>query len=123
MFEGIPYPDLRIDSVDWSHRAEHIRTRSGRYGESEFDVEPEWATEAALDDRRLVGAGTSNGSVQVVGRSGSAPGREPRATGRVLKIWLVPKEHPPSSGDWWGASACDGNEADRREYERHAEDD
>lgn len=121
LFEGIPYAELRIDSVDWFHRAEHIRTRSQRYGLDEFDVEPEWATEAALDPRRLIGPGTSQTSVQVVGWSASAPGREAGVGGRVLKVWLVPKDHPPTSGSWWGASACDGNSNDRKAYRGEAE--
>lgn len=116
LFEGIPYSQLRIDSVDWEHRAEYIRTRSTRYGPNEFDVEPEWATEAALDPDRLIGRGTSTTSIQVVGRSRTALGRIPEEVGRVLKVWLVPKDHPPVSGDWWGASACDGNERDRQAY-------
>jgi hypothetical protein len=118
LFEGIPYSQLRIDSVDREHRAEHIRTRSTRYGPGEFDVEPEWATEAALDPQRLVGRGTSATSIQVVGCSQSAPVRVPEEVGRVLKVWLVPKDHPPVSGDWWGASACEGNERDRQMYGR-----
>ena len=118
LFEGIFYADLRIDSVDWFHRAEHIRTRSERYGPDEFDVEPEWATEAALDPRRLIGPGTSKTSVQVVGWSDSAPGRVPGTTGRVLKVWLVPKEHPPTGGAWWGASACDGSTQDQEHYRK-----
>jgi hypothetical protein len=118
LFEGIRYSQLRIDSVDWEHTAEHIRTRSTRYGPKEFDVEPEWATEAALDPQRLVGSGTSTTSIQVVGLSQAAPGRAPEEVGRVLKVWLVPKDHPPTSGDWWGASACAGNKNDRQAYEK-----
>jgi hypothetical protein len=118
LFEGIPYAQLQIDSVDWEHRAEYIRTRSARYGPGEFDVEPEWATEAALDPQRLVGRGSSATSIQVIGRSQSAPGRTPAEVGRVLKVWLVPKDHPPASGDWWGASACDGNKKDQQVYGR-----
>jgi hypothetical protein len=75
LFEGILYPELRIDSVDWLHREQHIRTRSQRGGPHELDIEPAWATEAALDPRRLVGEGSSKTSIQVVGWSGSAPGR------------------------------------------------
>lgn len=116
LFEGIPYSQLRIDSVDWLHRAEHIRTRSIRHGSDQFEIEPEWATEAALDPKRLVGHGSSDTSIQVVGWSQSAPGRTQGQTGRVLKVWLVPKDHPPASGDWWGASACEGNARNRREY-------
>lgn len=120
--EGVPYDELRIDDVDWSHRADHIRSRSARYGPGEFDVEPEWATEAALDPQRLVGPGGGR-SVEVVGYSPSAPARGREGTGRVLKVWLVPKEDPGEAprGAWWGASACDGNERDRRDYWEEAQ--
>jgi hypothetical protein len=115
-FEGIPYSSLPIDTVDWEHRGDYIRSRSLRKGSTEFDVEPEWATEAALDRDRLVGPGTSSTSVEIVGWSASAPARLGTGKGRVLKVWLVPKDHPPR-GDWWGANACDGNQRDRRDYE------
>lgn len=52
-YQGIPLTELRIEAVDWTHRAEHIRHRSTRHG----------PTEAALDARRLVavrGAGPSS---------------------------------------------------------------
>lgn len=49
-YGGIPIRGLRIDSIEWTdERAEHIRTRTKRIGPGEFDIEPEWATEAALD--------------------------------------------------------------------------
>lgn len=32
----------------------------------------------------------------------------------VLKVWLVPKDL--ERGYWWGASACDANDGDRRQY-------
>ncbi len=117
-FLGVPYPDLRIDAVDWEHRGDHIRTRSERYGAAEFNVEPEWASEAALDPDRIVGPGTSATSIEVVGMSSSAPARSGECNGRVLKVWLVPKDQAgsPPSGDWWGASACDANDRDRRDY-------
>ncbi len=115
-FEGIPYGDLPRESVDWTHRGEHIRTRSHRKGPREFDVDPVWATEAALDPRALIGPGSSASSVEVIGYSSSAPAREGTGTGRILKVWLVPKDRPPS-GAWWGASACDANDHDRRVYD------
>lgn len=114
-FEGIPYEDLPRESVDWEHRAEHIRTRSTRKGPHEFDVEPEWATEAALDPEALVGPGSSPTCIEVIGLSPSAPAADANGHGRVLKVWLVPKSHPPS-GDWCGASACAGNEQDVAAY-------
>jgi hypothetical protein len=119
-FEGIPYSALPIDSVDWTHRADHVRERTIRYGATEFNLEPEWATEAALDENRLVGQGSSATSVEVVGLSVSAPPRGPADPGRVVKVWLVPKDHPPK-GDWWGATACEGNARDRRDYWEEAQ--
>ena len=50
-YEGRPLDELPVNEVDWSHRGDHIRTRTKRYPDrpEEFDVEPEWATEAALE--------------------------------------------------------------------------
>jgi hypothetical protein len=92
-FDGIPYGNLPIDSVDWEHRGEYIRTRSARKGRREFDVRPEWATEAALDPAGLVGPGGSQSgeTIKVIGYS---PG-----SGRVLTILLLSKDNP-SKGDW-----------------------
>lgn len=83
-----------------------------------FDVEPEWATEAVSDPRRLVGsAGSRSGlTVKVLGWSSSAPSRTGEAWGRLLKVIVAPKDHPPA-GRWWGATAMEANEADRRRYE------
>ncbi len=54
-YDGIAVPDLRINSVEWTRgQAGHIRTRSSRYAGA-FDIEPEWATEAALDPARRFG--------------------------------------------------------------------
>ncbi len=85
-----------------------------RYGPTDFDVEPEWATEAATDPDRIVGPGGKR-SIEVVGLSPSAPGRD-GDSGRLLKVWLVPKT-TAEAGDWWGASACEANERDRRDYD------
>ena len=101
--------ELPIESVDWEHRADYIRQRSQRKrSPKEFNVEPEWATEAALDRKRLVGDSGSEKSVsiQVIGYSAAA--------GRVLTVLLVPKDHPPA-GDWWGAKAYAASDADERD--------
>lgn len=111
--------DLAIESVDWTHRGEHIRARSQRYGRSEFDVEPEWATEAALDPSRLIDR-SSEHSIVVLGLSPSAPPKDPQDEGRLLKVWLVPKDL--DRGDWWGASACEANASDRRKYWEKADE-
>jgi hypothetical protein len=103
-YEGIRLDDLPIEYVDWQHRAEHIRSRSSR-NLGDFDVDPEWGTEAVLDPLRMVRM-TDGRAIAVVGFS---PGAE-----RVLKVWLVPKDL--RYGEWWGASACEANRRDRRDY-------
>ena len=119
-YDGVPYADLVFAEVDWSEAAEHIRQRSGRKGlPDELDIEPEWATEALADPRRLVGsAGSRSGlTVKVLGWSPSAPSRDkPSQFGRLLKVVVAPKDHPPA-GRWWGATAMDANDADRKRYE------
>jgi hypothetical protein len=114
-FQGVPYDDLPIEAVDWEHRADHLRDRTMRYGDGEVNLEPEWATEAALDPKRLVGPGSSKTSIEVIGFSPSAPAAVTGQSGRVLKVWLVPKGDL-QSGEWWGASACVGNGRNQREY-------
>lgn len=93
-YEGIPLSELRIDIIEWTpERSAHIRTRSARYARpNEFDVEPEWATEAALDPVRLVST-TAGKSIEVIGLSRSAPPRQASQDGRLLKVWLYPKDH------------------------------
>ena len=52
-FDGIPVGELPIDEVVWSEeRAKHIRTRTERKGPVEINIEPLWASEAALDPNR-----------------------------------------------------------------------
>lgn len=113
-YRGVPVDRLHIDSILWTEeRAEHIRTRTRRYaGREELDLEPEWATEAALDPARLVSI-TGGLSIEVIGWSSSAPARG-GGRGRVLKIWLIPAED--QEGLWYGASACAGNRYERRKY-------
>lgn len=116
-YEGIPLEELRIDDIDWTHRAEHIRTRSERSAGRELDIEPEWATESAMDPRRFIRRAVGRRAIKVVGWSSLAADLEaPR--GRLLKVWLVPKAL--SAGEWWGASACEANDSDRRAYERRS---
>lgn len=110
-YDGIPVADLRVDSVAWTpEQAEHIRTRSRRYPGA-FDIEPEWATEAALDPRRRFGldpASKTGEGIRVIGRSASAS--------RVLTVILIPEAHPPA-GEWFGVTAWVTKGRDLREYE------
>jgi len=89
---GIPLSELRIDALNWSaERAEHIRTRKERYGPNEFDIEPEWATEAALEPNRIVGlAGGLSQSIEVIGHSEGAQA--------LLKVWLYPASRQDAFG-------------------------
>lgn len=118
-YDDVPYAELVFTEVDWSEAAEHLRNRSGRTQRpAELDVEPEWATEALADRRRLAGsAGSRSGlTVKILGWSPSAPARRVGEQGRLLKVIAVPKDHPPA-GRWWGATAMEANAADRRRYE------
>lgn len=112
-YRGVRLEDLRIWTIEWTdERAEHIRTRSERYGPGEFDVEPEWATEAALDVSRVVDLpGGGSESIEVIGYSTSAE--------ELIKVWIHPKNL--EEGVWFGASACKANSTDERNY-REAEE-
>jgi len=106
-YDGVPYADLAFTEVDWSEATDHIRHRTQRQGQpAEFDLEPEWATEALADPHRLVGsAGSRSGlTIKVLGWSPSAPARETGRRGRLVKVIVAPKDHPPT-GRWWGATA------------------
>ena len=89
--------ELPIEEVVWSQeRARHIRTRTERKGPGEINIEPQWASEAALDANRLVRRGSGAESAEVIGYSPTAR--------RVLLVWIYTLEHPPT-GIWHGGSA------------------
>lgn len=111
-YKGVPLGALRIDEVVWTdERAEHIRSRSQRQP-GDLNVEPEWATEAALDPERVVrvaGSDPSTQSLKVIGRSVGA--------GAVLlKVWIW-SDDPKGSSTWNGGSASMANPADAKRYE------
>ncbi len=112
-YDGIAIPDLRVDSVTWTAgQAEHVRTRSSRYPGS-VNLEPEWATEAAMDPKRRFGldpASKTGEGFRVVGRSATS--------GQVLTVILIPQEHPPT-GAWLGVTAWVTKGRDLRDYEAH----
>jgi hypothetical protein len=112
-YDGIPVPELRIDSLEWTReRTDYIRTRSKRKGQDrEFDVEPEWATEAALDPSAVIRRDRASKSGLGIRVTGYALG-----AGRVLTVIVLPKDHPPT-GDWWGVNSWAADDRDRREYE------
>ena len=116
-YKGVPLEELRIDEIVWSEeRARHIRTRSMRSGTSEHDLEPEWATEAALDTDRLVALAATaedpdNQALRVLGYSPNVP-----PNGAVLKVWLW-SDNPTASSSWNGGSAAIAGDSARRRYE------
>lgn len=93
--------------VDWSKRAEYIRSRHG--------IDPDWADQA-VDDVEAVWlqpdpASRSGRSVRVIGYSGLA--------GEIVTVVIVePDDEDPErpQGEWWGANAWIANERDRRLY-------
>ncbi len=118
-YDGVSYVDLAFTEVDWSEAIDHIRHGGQRQGQpAEFDLEPGRATEVLADHRRLVGsAGSRSGlTIKVLGWSPSAPARETDRSGRLVKVIVAPKDHPPA-GRWWGATAMDANTADRSRYQ------
>ena len=95
--------------MDWSKRAEYVRSRHG--------VESAWADEAVEDDHAVWlvpdPASRSGHSARVIGYSISA--RE------VLTVILVDadvdaEERP--DGEWWGSNAWTASAPDRRLYGR-----
>lgn len=113
-YKGVPLEQLRIDGIEWTpERQQHIQTRTERYGPNERNIEPEWATEAALDPDRLIqvaGNEEATSSIKVIGYSPSAFG-----AGHLLKVWIWSDD--PASGLWFGGSASVANPSDSRRYQ------
>jgi hypothetical protein len=109
-YDGIRVADLSIDSVEWLfEQAEHIRARSTRYPGA-FDIQPEWATEAALDPRARIGlspASKTGEGIRVTGWS--------RGAGRILTAILIPMDHPPI-GAWLGVTSWVTKGRELRDY-------
>lgn len=111
-YRGVPLQDLVLEAIEWPEEiAAYIRSRSQRR-KNDMDIEPEWATEAALDPMRLVGVrqdpktGRGSLSLTVVGYSPAAA--------EVLAAWLRPKNM--ASGDWYGQNAAKARRQWRRAY-------
>jgi hypothetical protein len=109
-YRGIPLSRLIITAVVWTDdAADHIRTRTVRYADTEVNLEPAWATEAALDPHRMLFVPNTGTSLGVIGWS---------VTGRlVLKIWLQPIDM--TAGEWAGASAAKANASITNRYRRN----
>ncbi len=101
-----------MEAVEWPEViVEYIRTRSERRP-GDMDIEPEWATEAALDPTRILGVGTDPQTGQeslsliVIGYSAAAA--------EILAVWLRPKEM--EEGHWYGQNAAKARRQWRRAY-------
>ena len=114
-YKGIPIGEVRIDRIRWTDSAaEHIRTRRERKGSpSEIDLEPEWATEAALDTNESWHVQEANRLKSLAGQV--SLNQDQNTLGLLIKVWLIPEDL--SEGAWFGASACAANRGDRRAYE------
>jgi hypothetical protein len=92
-----------INWPDWC--VHHIRTRTDRYPDNpeELNIEPEWATEAALDQYARLSL-TRENDVRVTGWSPNAPAAVwSERQGRVLRIILKPIDI--TDGYWSGFTA------------------
>lgn len=111
VFYGVAPDELPFDDIDWEHRGGYIRTRSSRKP-GDFDVEPEWATEAVFDENRMIAApdpaSKSGESVRLLGYS--------QSVNRVLVVILRPKNLPTIDGVWWGVNAWAANSMALRRY-------
>lgn len=112
-YDGVDLADLPIHDVIWTpERIAHIRSRTTRYGPDDIDIEPEWASEAAVDGWALRApdpTSRTGESLRVIGYSSLLR--------RTLMVVVIPDEHPPT-GLWWGLTARPANRAEREGYER-----
>lgn len=106
-YRGYRLSDLLIIEIGWSAWSiGHLRSRTQRYPDDadELDIEPEWATEAALDEFGLLSL-TKESDLRVTGWTANAPpaswGQRP---GRVLRVILKPNEI--DEGSWNGVTAA-----------------
>jgi hypothetical protein len=98
-FDGIPVGELPIDEVAWSEeRAKHIRTRTERKGTVEINIEPLWASEAALDPNWLVRRGSGREPVEVLGYSPSAGAAGVDLHDRASANWSLARRQRDCSG-------------------------
>lgn len=96
-YHGTPLGQIIITAVVWTDAAaDHIRTRTVRYAETETNLEPAWATEAALDPYRNLKLSSTTDALIVIGWSVSAQ--------LVLRVFLYPMDM--AAGEWAGATAA-----------------
>lgn len=118
-YRGQRLGDLQIVDISWPDWcADHVRTRRTRYpeGQDELDIEPEWATEAALDPHRLLSISQEN-DLRVTGWSMYAPSAPwSQRQGRVLRVILKPVDI--EDGHWSGFTAAPASQKASEHYWR-----
>jgi hypothetical protein len=112
-YHDVPLGDLYINDVEWgTDEADHIRHRAERKDQpGEMNIEPEWATEAAVDPfaiRRLPNQQPSR-SLIVAGWSEAAQA--------VLRVFIIPVDL--GAGRWQGTTAAKAADRVARQYWRN----
>jgi hypothetical protein len=106
-YRGHLLSDLRIMEISWPEWcARHIKSRILRYPDNadELDIEPEWASEAALDPSGRLSLTLEN-DLRVTGWSQHAPSASwSQRPGRVLRVVLKPVD--VANGSWSGFTAA-----------------
>lgn len=75
-YRGNPLSRITITTIVWTDAAgDHIRTRTVRYADTEVNLEPEWATEVALDPHRMLFIPNTGTSLGVIGWERHRPPR------------------------------------------------
>jgi hypothetical protein len=106
-YRGRRFEDLEVTDISWPDWcADHIMKRTTRYQDDpdELDIEPEWATEAALDPHRQLSLSQEN-DLRVTGWTAEAPKASwSQRPGRVLRVILKPIDI--DAGHWSGFTAA-----------------
>ena len=118
-YRGHRLRDLLVVDIEWSEWHEgHLMKRTIRYPDNpdELDIEPEWATEAALDDCRLLSV-TQENDLRVTGWAQEVPSASwSQRPGRVLRVVLKPRDI--DAGLWSGVTAMPASQAAADNYWR-----
>ncbi|HEX6521504.1 MAG TPA: hypothetical protein VF070_16110 [Streptosporangiaceae bacterium] len=106
-YRGFRLDELQVTLINWPEWCtHHIQTRRDRYPDDpeELNIEPEWATEAALDPHGKLSL-TRENDLRVTGWTPNAPAATwSERQGRVLRVVLKPIEI--TEGYWSGFTAA-----------------
>lgn len=118
-YRGHRLCDLEVNDISWSEwSAGHLQNRTARYPNDpdELDIDPEWATEAALDYHRRLSITESN-DLRLTGWSPHAPSASwSQREGRVLRVIVKPFDIV--GGVWSGTTAAPASEGASNSYWR-----